>query len=134
MSEGRYHLQLNDSYRKGNNLSGLDIDIFDSFTGRARPTATLSGGETFMASISLALGLADSIQSRAGGIQLDAIFIDEGFGSLDESSLDKAISILDEIRGHRMVGMISHVGDLKNRIPNHIEVIKTSSGSYIGNL
>lgn len=84
-----------------------------------------------MASISLALGLADSIQSRSGGIQLDAVFIDEGFGSLDESSLERAISILDEIRGHRMVGIISHVGDLKNRIPNRIEIIKTATGSSI---
>jgi len=131
MSEGRYRIQLNGSYRRGNNLGGLELEIRDAHTGRTRPTATLSGGETFMASISLALGLADSIQSRSGGIQLDAVFIDEGFGSLDESSLERAISILDEIRGHRMVGIISHVGDLKNRIPNRIEIIKTATGSSI---
>ena len=84
-----------------------------------------------MASISLALGLADSIQTRSGGIQLDAVFIDEGFGSLDETSLEKAIGILDEIRGHRMVGLISHVPELRSRIPGRIEIIKTQTGSRI---
>lgn len=131
MSEGRYRIMLNGNYRKGNSLAGLELEILDAHTGRARPTGTLSGGETFMTSISLALGLADSIQSRAGGIQLDAVFIDEGFGSLDESSLERAIGILDEIRGSRMVGLISHVGELRDRIPNRIEVIKTGAGSEI---
>lgn len=131
MSEGRYRIQLNDSYRKGNAYAGLDLEILDAYTGKARPSATLSGGETFMASISLALGLADSIQSRSGGIQLDAVFIDEGFGSLDESSLERAIGILDEIRGSRMVGIVSHVVELRSRIPNRIEVVKTVAGSSI---
>ena len=131
MSEGRYRIRLNDSYRKGNNLSGLELEIFDSYTGRARPAGTLSGGETFMASISLALGLADSIQTRSGGIQLDAVFIDEGFGSLDEASLERAITILDEIRGSRVVGLISHVAELRTRIPNRIEIVKTPAGSSI---
>ncbi len=131
MSEGRYRIQLNDSYRKGNSLSGLELEILDSYTGKARPSGTLSGGETFMASISLALGLADSIQSRSGGIQLDAVFIDEGFGSLDEASLERAISILDEIRGHRMVGIISHVAELRTRIPSRIEIVKRASGSAV---
>ncbi len=131
ISDGRYRIQLNDSYRKGNSLAGLDLEILDSYTGKTRPTGTLSGGETFITSISLALGLADSIQSRSGGIELDAVFIDEGFGSLDEASLERAISILDEIRGTRMVGIISHVVDLRNRIPNRIEVVKTPSGSRI---
>ena len=131
MSEGRYRLRLNDSYRKGNAYAGLDLEILDAYTGKARPSATLSGGETFMASISLALGLADSIQSRAGGVQLDAVFIDEGFGSLDESSLERAITILDEIRGSRMVGIISHVSELRGRVPNRIEVVKTAAGSSV---
>jgi exonuclease SbcC len=131
MSEGRYRIQLNDSYRKGNAYAGLELEILDAYTGKARPSATLSGGETFMASISLALGLADSIQSRSGGIQLDAVFIDEGFGSLDESSLERAIGILDEIRGSRMVGIVSHVVELRSRIPNRIEVVKTVAGSSI---
>lgn len=131
MSEGRYHIQLNETYRKGNSLSGLDLEILDAYTGKTRPSGTLSGGETFMTSISLALGLADSIQSRSGGIQLDAVFIDEGFGSLDESSLERAISILDEIRGTRMVGIISHVAELRTRIPTRIEIVKTGAGSTI---
>lgn len=131
MSEGRYRIQLNETARKGNNLSGLDLEIRDAYTGKSRPSGTLSGGETFLASISLALGLADSIQSRAGGIQLDAVFIDEGFGSLDESSLERAITILDEIRGTRMVGLISHVAELRTRIPSRIEIVKTAAGSTI---
>ena len=131
MSEGRYRIKLNESYRKGNSLAGLELEILDAHTGKTRPSGTLSGGETFMTSISLALGLADSIQSRSGGIQLDAVFIDEGFGSLDESSLERAITILDEIRGSRMVGLISHVGELRSRIPNRIEIIKTGAGSEI---
>lgn len=85
-----------------------------------------------MASISLALGLADSIQSRSGGVRLDAVFIDEGFGSLDEASLDRALVILDEIRDHRMVGLISHVGEMRARIPSRIEILKSGSGSRIG--
>ncbi|MDR0706896.1 MAG: AAA family ATPase [Treponema sp.] len=131
MSEGRYSLLLNPERESGRGLSGLDLEVFDAYTGKTRPCATLSGGESFMASISLALGLADSIQERSGGIKLDAVFIDEGFGSLDDASLDKALGILDELREQRMVGLISHVGDLRTRIPSRIEVIKSSSGSTI---
>lgn len=131
MSDGRFRIQVDDQYRKGNSLAGLDLGILDAYTGKTRPAATLSGGETFMASISLALGLADSIQARSGGIQLDAVFIDEGFGSLDETSLEKALGILDEIRGHRMVGLISHVPELRSRIPGRIEIVKTQTGSKI---
>lgn len=131
ISDGRYRIQVNNSYKNGNSRTGLDLEILDAYTGKTRPTGTLSGGETFMASISLALGLADSIQARSGGIQLDAVFIDEGFGSLDETSLEKAIGILDEIRGHRMVGIISHVSELRSRIPSCIEINKTQTGSTI---
>lgn len=130
MSSGRYVLKVSNS-TLGNNLSGLDLEIYDAYTGTVRPTASLSGGETFMVSISLALGLADSIQTGNGGIKLDSMFIDEGFGSLDEASLENAISILDEVRGNRMVGIISHVSELKTRIPKKIEVEKTSHGSHI---
>ena len=130
MSGGRYVLKLSKEL-SGNNLSGLDMEIYDAYTGGIRPTASLSGGETFMVSISLALGLADSIQTRSGGIRLDSMFIDEGFGSLDEASLENAISILDEVRGNRMVGIISHVSELKNRIPQKIEIEKTANGSAI---
>ncbi|MCA1949697.1 MAG: AAA family ATPase [Treponema sp.] len=131
MSEGRYSILLNPENENNRALGGLDLAVFDSFTGKTRPCATLSGGESFMASISLALGLADSIQARSGAVRLDAIFIDEGFGSLDEVSLDRALTILDEIRDHRMVGLISHVAEMKSRIPSKIEVIKSNQGSRI---
>jgi exonuclease SbcC len=131
MSDSRYLLQLEQPSGSGRGHTGLDLAVLDSYTGKVRPCATLSGGESFMASISLALGLADSLQNRSGGVCLDAVFIDEGFGSLDEASLDKAISILDELREHRMVGLISHVSEMRSRIPSHIEVIKTESGSRI---
>lgn len=131
MSEGRYSLILDVEGEGNRGKAGLDLAVFDSHTGKNRPCATLSGGESFMASICLALGLADSIQSRSGGIRLDAVFIDEGFGSLDDGSLDRALTILDEIRDHRMVGLISHVGEMKSRIPSRIEIIKTETGSSI---
>lgn len=131
MSEGRYRLAVSEERGAGNAYRGLDLEIADAYTGKRRPSATLSGGETFMASISLALGLADSIQARAGGIRIDSMFIDEGFGSLDEKALENAVGILDEIRGNRMVGIISHVGELQSRIPQKIEVIKTGTGSSI---
>jgi exonuclease SbcC len=131
MSESRYSLILDMQRESGRGLTGLDLAVFDGYTGKTRPCATLSGGESFMASISLALGLADSIQARSGGVRLDAVFIDEGFGSLDEGSLDKALVILDELRDHRMVGLISHVGELRSRISCRIEVIKSRAGSFL---
>jgi exonuclease SbcC len=131
MSDSRYFLLLDTEGAHNRGNKGLDLSVFDSFTGKSRPCATLSGGESFMASISLALGLADSIQSRSGGLRIDAVFIDEGFGSLDEGSLDKALSILDELRDHRMVGLISHVPEMRSRIPCQVEIVKTSSGSKI---
>jgi exonuclease SbcC len=132
MSEGRYSLLLDsDSGDGGRAWTGLDLAVFDAYTGKRRPCATLSGGESFMASISLALGLADSIQNRSGGVRLDAVFIDEGFGSLDDATLDMAITVLDELRAHRMVGIISHVAGMRSRISSRIEVIKSGSGSRI---
>jgi exonuclease SbcC len=131
MSESRYSLVLNSEGESGRGLAGLDLAVFDANTGKTRPCSTLSGGESFMASISLALGLADSIQTRSGGVRLDAVFIDEGFGSLDEGTLDMAMGILDELREHRMVGLISHVGEMRSRIPSRIDVIKTRSGSKV---
>lgn len=129
MSDYRYSLQLGDSFGRGQ--SGLDLAVLDSYTGKVRPCGTLSGGETFLASISLALGLADSLQNRSGGIHLDAVFIDEGFGSLDEESLNKATQVLEELKEHRMVGLISHVTEMRSRIPSHIEVKKTAAGSQL---
>ena len=131
MSEYRYSLLLDTDRQKSRGYAGLDLMVFDAHTGKTRPCATLSGGESFMAAISLALGIADSIQSRAGGVTLDTIFIDEGFGSLDDASLDKALVILDELRECRMVGLISHVGEMRSRIPCQVEVVKTATGSRI---
>ncbi|GHU25022.1 nuclease SbcCD subunit C [Spirochaetia bacterium] len=131
MSEGRYRLRLDLDYKSGNAFTGLDLEVCDSHTGQSRPCSTLSGGESFLASISLALGLADSIQARSGAVRLDAVFIDEGFGSLDEATLDLAFNILDEIREHRMVGLISHVSEMRSRIPSQIEIKKSNSGSRV---
>ncbi len=130
ISDGRYTLLLNQD-TGGSGAKGLDLEILDAYTGKKRPCGTLSGGETFMASISLALALTDVVRNRAGGITLDALFIDEGFGSLDEASLEKALAILDEIRGTRCVGLISHVPGMRSRIPTRLEVIKTAVGSEI---
>jgi exonuclease SbcC len=134
MSDHRYSLLPENRRQRGQRgYAGLDLAVFDAYTGKTRPCATLSGGESFLASISLALGLADSIQTRSGGVRLDAVFIDEGFGSLDEGTLDKALLVLDELRDHRMVGLISHVGEMRSRIPCRVEVVKTGSGSKILN-
>lgn len=131
MSEGRYNLIVNEEISHGNRKAGLDLDVFDAHTGQKRSVKSLSGGEKFLASIALALGLADVIQSRSGGIELDAIFIDEGFGSLDDTALDRALSVLDTIRGNRLVGIISHVTELKTRIPSQMNIIKDNNGSHI---
>ena len=117
--------------KSGNGAKGLDLEVLDSYTGKNRPCATLSGGETFMVSISLALALTDVVTSKRGGISLQSLFIDEGFGSLDPTSLDKALSILEEVREGRCVGIISHVSEMQNRIPSRLEVIKTSTGSTV---
>ncbi|MDY2924725.1 MAG: AAA family ATPase [Treponema sp.] len=131
ISGGRYKFKINSGSGGGNALRGLDLLVSDAFTGTDRDTATLSGGETFMASISLALAITDVVQAQNGGIRLDSIFIDEGFGSLDSESLDKAISILKEIGENRTVGIISHVESLLPAIPSHIEVVKNPDGSRI---
>lgn len=131
MSGGRYRL----ARRTGERLDrrkggGLDLEVFDSYTGKNRPAATLSGGETFLASLSLALGLADVVQEYAGGIRLDAMFIDEGFGTLDSESLDLALKTLMKLQSAgRLVGIISHVDELEERIPAKLRVTKTERGS-----
>lgn len=129
MSGGQYDLVRRKEYQK-NQQSGLDLDVVDHYNGTTRSVSTLSGGESFMASLSLALGLSDEIQESAGGVQLDALFVDEGFGSLDEETLDqamKAIQILAE-DGGRIVGIISHVTELQNRIDRQLLVRKMKSG------
>lgn len=130
MSRGRYHLQRTMDRARRNAPGGLDLEVFDTYTGVARSVVTLSGGETFLTSLSLALGLADVVQSYAGGIRLDTIFIDEGFGSLDPESLDFAMrALIDLQKGGRLVGIISHVPELKERVDARLEVRPTEKGS-----
>lgn len=132
LSEGRYRLLVEDSVRDRRAYAGLDLQVFDAHTGQRRPVGTLSGGEKFMTSISLALGLAEVIQQKAGGIQLEAVFIDEGFGTLDDQALDRALTILDGLRlEQRTVGIISHLGEIRSRIPHQLVVEKGPRGSSL---
>ncbi|HRL56809.1 MAG TPA: SbcC/MukB-like Walker B domain-containing protein, partial [Lachnospira sp.] len=106
--------------------SGLELNVIDHYNGSIRSVKSLSGGESFKASLAMALGLSDEIQSQTGGIQIDTMFIDEGFGSLDENSLEQAIDVLLRLsESNRLVGIISHVGELKERIGRQIVVTKT---------
>lgn len=130
MTNGRYYLCRKEEKGKGASQQGLDLEVIDNFTSKNRTVKTLSGGEAFIASLALALGLADVVQSYSGGIQLDTIFIDEGFGSLDPESLENAIDTLVNIqKAGRLVGIISHVQELKERIDVKIEVIPSKQGS-----
>lgn len=132
MSKGRYQLIRKEDRAKGNSRSGLDLEVMDEYTGIARPVATLSGGESFMAALSLALGLSDVVQAYAGGIRLDTLFIDEGFGSLDMDSLDLAIrTLLDLQASGRTIGIISHVTELKEQMALRIDVLPSERGSSI---
>ncbi|MFJ8659434.1 AAA family ATPase [Streptomyces sp. NPDC093795] len=131
MSSGRYTLVHSDA-RSGGKRAGLGLHVVDAWTGNERDTATLSGGETFFASLALALGLADVVTDEAGGVRLDTLFIDEGFGSLDEQTLDEVLDVLDSLRERdRSVGIVSHVGDLRRRIPAQLEVVKARQGSAV---
>ncbi|HEV7847835.1 MAG TPA: SMC family ATPase [Mycetocola sp.] len=130
MTSGRYTLQHDDSVQYRNVRSGLGLAILDEHTGRARATHSLSGGETFLASLALALGLAEVVTNQAGGISLDTLFIDEGFGSLDRETLDIAMSTLDGLRsGGRTIGLISHVEAMKEQIPAKLRITVTDAGS-----
>ncbi|WP_407288942.1 AAA family ATPase [Streptomyces sp. BP-8] len=132
MSAGRYTLVHSDERAGGARRSGLGLHVIDAWTGHERDTASLSGGETFFASLALALGLADVVTDEAGGTRLDTLFIDEGFGSLDEQTLDEVLDVLDSLRERdRSVGIVSHVADLKTRIPAQLEVVKARSGSTV---
>lgn len=125
MSGGQYELKRAVEAENKTSKSGLDLEIIDHFKACSRSVKTLSGGESFMASLSLALGLADEIQSAAGGIQLGTMFVDEGFGTLDEETLSKAVNVLIELSdGNKLVGIISHVAELKNRIDKQIIVTR----------
>ncbi|MFF0433444.1 AAA family ATPase [Streptomyces sp. NPDC004327] len=131
MSAGRYTLVHSDA-RSGGRRAGLGLHVVDAWTGNERDTATLSGGETFFASLALALGLADVVTDEAGGVRLDTLFIDEGFGSLDDQTLDEVLDVLDSLRERdRSVGIVSHVGDLRRRIPAQLEVVKARHGSAV---
>ncbi|MDR9827975.1 SMC family ATPase [Vibrio sp. FNV 38] len=132
MSKGRYELLRKEQRAKGNVGSGLDLLVEDAYSGKTRDVATLSGGESFMAALALALGLSDVVQSYSGGIRLDTLFIDEGFGSLDPESLDLAIQTLMELQQTgRTIGIISHVSELKEQMSLRIDVTPSRTGSQL---
>lgn len=129
MSDGQYELIRRKEAANNRSQSGLELNVLDHYNGTQRSIKTLSGGESFKASLSLALGLSDLIQSSAGGVQLDTMFVDEGFGSLDDDSQEQAIKALVNLAdGHRLVGIISHVNELKERIDKQIKVTKHRNG------
>jgi exonuclease SbcC len=132
MSSGRYTLVHTDARAARGARSGLGLRVVDAWTGTERDTATLSGGETFFASLALALGLADVVTDEAGGARLDTLFIDEGFGSLDDQTLDEVIDVLDELRERdRAVAIVSHVADLRQRVTAQLQVVKGQAGSTL---
>lgn len=132
MTDSRYELKRKETETKLNVKTGLDFSIFDSYTGKERDVASLSGGEKFKASLALALGLSDTISNTHGGIRIDSLFIDEGFGSLDTESLNQALNILTDLSSNdKLIGVISHVTELISRIDNKIIVNKTSTGSKL---
>ena len=132
MSDGQYELyRQEDSLGKRSN-NFLDLEVLDNYTGHRRPVGNLSGGESFKASLSLALGLSDTVSSNLGGVQMDALFVDEGFGTLDRKSIDSAMEILINLTGsNKLVGIISHREELMENIPQQIKVKKTKDGSHI---
>ena len=132
MSKGRYQLLRKQDRAKGNKASGLELEVEDAYTGKNRPVTTLSGGESFMAALALALGLSDVVQAYAGGIKLETLFIDEGFGSLDQESLDLAIRTLIDLQASgRMIGVISHVSELKEQMALRVDVNQTGNSSEV---
>lgn len=132
MSGGRYTLQHSDAKAARGAKSGLGLEVVDEWTGQRRDTSTLSGGESFMASLSLALGLADVVQQEAGGVDIETLFVDEGFGSLDEQALEQVMDALESLRdGGRVVGLVSHVSEMKQRIGSQLQVIKGRNGSTV---
>lgn len=132
LTKGLFTLRCKEEAKNKRNLSGLDLDVLDRTTGCWRDVSTLSGGESFIASLALALGLSDTVQAKSGGIRLDAMFIDEGFGSLDETTLKTAVDVLASLAdGKRLIGIISHVSELKQRIDQKVIIQKTLQGSVI---
>ena len=131
MTGGRFQLECH-QMTAAETQAALDLDVLDNYTGKLRSVGSLSGGETFQAALALALGLSDVIQNYAGGVELDVLFVDEGFGTLDAESLEQAVATLHSlVQGRRMVGIISHVPELKSRIENQLVVTKTPGGSTV---
>ncbi|WP_424184325.1 AAA family ATPase [Actinokineospora sp. G85] len=132
MSQGRYSFQHTDAAGPRGRRGGLGLDVLDDYSGQTRPAKTLSGGESFIASLSLALGLADVVAAESGTALLDTLFVDEGFGTLDANTLDDVMATLDGLRsGGRVVGLVSHVEELRQRIPTRLRVMKARTGSTI---
>jgi len=132
MSQGRYSFVHSDAAGARGTRGGLGIDVLDDYSGTVRPSKTLSGGESFLASLALALGLADVVAAETGGALLDTLFIDEGFGTLDAETLDVVMDVLDELRaGGRVVGLVSHVEELRQRVPTRLRVRKARTGSTL---
>jgi exonuclease SbcC len=132
MSDGRYTLEYTDARAAKGARSGLGLLVRDAWTGQPRETSSLSGGEAFMASLALALGMGDAVRAEAGGFDLQTLFVDEGFGSLDEESLEQVMAVLDTLReGGRAVGIVSHVIELRTRISHQLHVLKQPAGSRI---
>ena len=130
MSGGKYDLKRREGAAKNGGQNGLDLDVIDHYNGSERSVKSLSGGETFLASLSLALGLSEEIQSSAGGVQMDTLFVDEGFGSLDEETLRQAMRALRELsEGDRLIGIISHVSELRREIDRQIVVKRSKDGA-----
>ncbi|MDX6228549.1 MAG: repair protein SbcC/Rad50 [Frankiales bacterium] len=132
MTSGRFTLQHTDEVADARSRSGLGLAVHDVWTGTQRPTSSLSGGESFMTALSLALGLADVVAEETGGRRIDTLFVDEGFGTLDSGALDKVMEVLDTLRdGGRLVGVVSHVEELQRRVPARLEVVRTETGSWL---
>ncbi|HEY9566416.1 MAG TPA: SbcC/MukB-like Walker B domain-containing protein, partial [Nocardioides sp.] len=132
MSDERYTLEHTARRGAGETRGGLSLLVRDEWSGESRDPATLSGGETFVVSLALALGLADVVTREAGGADLDTLFVDEGFGSLDSDTLDDVMDTLDTLRdGGRVVGVVSHVAEMRSRIPTRLSVTKHRTGSTL---
>lgn len=132
LTNGRYQFELaTESHGTGAKWSGLEVNVYDDNAGRTRSARTLSGGESFMASLALALALCQIVQEQSGGIKIDALFIDEGFGSLDQQALADALHSLQELEGHRMIGIISHITELEEQIPDQLIVRSRNGRSYV---